>query len=423
MAWVTPPPFDLTEFDPAGFAAGSDTLYLLTKDSAGAPAPLVAAFADQVMVDATVMAERTAAGWTRRCWSSSTRRPTSAKSPTSPSCTPTSDPAASSPSPSSELPAGRRRVGRSGDGPLWAAATVKSSARARRRPVPEKVSRLVGEYDVAVRSVHHGQGSHGENLSLRRQRILAVEDLRQLPKGQALLLATGCRPALVTLRPWFAGPRAGDITVAYNETLAALTARANTGAGSRGAPHGGAGDKGGVSQASPTTGRPHDKRRRRFARRARGAAQPTGIVLRRPRAEPRPPLPRCRLLWRSAAAARASRADVSERGGVGGGLVRPDLRPPSRHRSLVRPVVAPRRGDRAARSAVALIGVLGLADPNLGMPARASAPRPSRAATSGAHGRRRTRPRREGAEHNPPPDLPVIAVPDGHWATKKEGSE
>ena len=56
MAWVTPPPFDLTEFDTAGFAATAETLYLLTKDSAGGAAPLVAAFADRVMADATTLA-------------------------------------------------------------------------------------------------------------------------------------------------------------------------------------------------------------------------------------------------------------------------------------------------------------------------------------------------------------------------------
>lgn len=63
---------------------------------------------------------------------------------------------------------------------------------------------------------------------MRRQRILAVEDLRQLPKGQALLLATGCRPARVSLRPWYHGRQAADIKAAYDETIAALTARANT---------------------------------------------------------------------------------------------------------------------------------------------------------------------------------------------------
>lgn len=119
--------------------------------------------------------------------------------------------------------------GEAGMDTLWAASTVKLiGAGLDDDKFLDKVSRLVGEHDVAIRSVHHGQGSHGENLSVRRQRILAVEDLRQLSKGQALLLATGCRPALVSLRPWYNGPQAADIKAAHDETLAALTARANT---------------------------------------------------------------------------------------------------------------------------------------------------------------------------------------------------
>jgi hypothetical protein len=35
-----------------------------------------------------------------------------------------------------------------------------------------------------------------------------------MPRGSALLLATGCTPALLRLIPWYTGPRAADITLA-----------------------------------------------------------------------------------------------------------------------------------------------------------------------------------------------------------------
>jgi type IV secretory pathway TraG/TraD family ATPase VirD4 len=136
-------------------------------------------------------------------------------------------------------PQGAGVWGAAGMDTLWAASTVKLiGAGLDDDKFLEKVSRLVGEHDVAIRSVHHGQGSHGENLSVRRQRILAVEDLRQLPKGQALLLATGCRPALLELRPWYDGRQAVEIRAAYDETIAALTARANASDAQEAAPQG-----------------------------------------------------------------------------------------------------------------------------------------------------------------------------------------
>ena len=48
-------------------------------------------------------------------------------------------------------------------------------------------------------------------LLLRRQRVLPPEQIRALARGSALVLATGCRPAMVTLQPWYSGPRAEHV--------------------------------------------------------------------------------------------------------------------------------------------------------------------------------------------------------------------
>ena len=230
MAWVTPPPYDLSEFDPARFAETHDTLYLLTKDSAGGAAPLVAAFADRVMVEATGLAERRGGRLDPPLLVVLDEAANICKIADLPKLY--SHLGSRGIVPVTILQSYPQGVGVWGEAAmdtLWAAATVKLvGAGLDDDKFLEKVSRLVGEHDVAVRSVHDGQGSHGENLSVRRQRILAVEDLRQLPKGHALLLATGCRPALVSLRPWYDGPQAAEIRAAYDETLAALRARANS---------------------------------------------------------------------------------------------------------------------------------------------------------------------------------------------------
>ena len=238
MAWVTPPPFDLEEFETANFAATKETLYLMTKESAGGAAALVAAFADRVMQDATVLAERRGGRL-------------------DPPLVVVLDEAANIckiadlPQLYSHLggrgiipitilqsyPQGVRVWGETGMDTLWAASTVKIiGAGLDDVPFLEKVSQLIGEHDVTTRGVHHGGGQMGENLTLRRQRIMAVEDLRQMRKSTALLFATGCRPAMLNMQPWYRGKRKGEITKARDRALAGVKERAEAAAVSASGP-------------------------------------------------------------------------------------------------------------------------------------------------------------------------------------------
>ena len=65
-------------------------------------------------------------------------------------------------------------------------------------------------------------GNTSQQVSLRRQEILEAADIRALPPGTALLLATGARPALISLRPWYTGPDAPRITAAIARAEAAM---------------------------------------------------------------------------------------------------------------------------------------------------------------------------------------------------------
>ncbi len=76
------------------------------------------------------------------------------------------------------------------------------------------------------RSTGGGRGGASRTHATRQQRILPANAIRELPKGRALLLATGSKPALVRLQPWYAGPRAAEITAAEQAALAQITARA-----------------------------------------------------------------------------------------------------------------------------------------------------------------------------------------------------
>jgi type IV secretory pathway TraG/TraD family ATPase VirD4 len=222
MAWVTRPVARSPELDPARLVRTRETLYMLSKDGAGGAAPLVAALADRVMREAVRAAERDGGRL-------------------DPPMVVVLDEAANVcriadlPELYSHLGSrgvlpvtilqsyrqGTRVWGDHGMDALWSAATCKLlGAGLDDAKLVEDVSRLVGDHDVAVRSISRGDGRVSESVSLRRQRVLPPEEVRALPKGTALLLATGCRPAMVTLQPWYDGDRANAIRVAISYAAA-----------------------------------------------------------------------------------------------------------------------------------------------------------------------------------------------------------
>jgi hypothetical protein len=216
MAWVTPPQRGgLPVFDAEEFAASHDTLYLLSK-SRSAAAPLIAALSDTAMRAAERRAERLGGRLDP------------------PMVVPLDEAAnicriADLPDLYSHL--GSRGItpvtilqsyeqgitvwGEHGMATLWGAATKKIIGAGVDSPrLTRDLATLVGQHDVPVRTINYGQGRASESISLRRQDILEPAAIRALPPGTALLLATGIKPALIHLTPWYASPRAGEISTA-----------------------------------------------------------------------------------------------------------------------------------------------------------------------------------------------------------------
>jgi type IV secretory pathway TraG/TraD family ATPase VirD4 len=229
MAWVTPPDHDgLPAFDPDAFAASRDTLYLLSK-SRSAAAPLIAAFSDTAMRAAERRAERLGGRLDP------------------PLVVPLDEAAnicriADLPDLYSHL--GSRGIipvtilqsyeqgvtvwGEAGMATLWGAATKKIIGAGADSPrLARDLATLVGQHDVPVRTLNYGDGRVSESVSLRRQDILEPAAIRALPPGTALLLATGIKPALMHLTPWYAGPRAAEITAAQRAAQLQIRDRAN----------------------------------------------------------------------------------------------------------------------------------------------------------------------------------------------------
>ncbi|MDP9793432.1 type IV secretory pathway TraG/TraD family ATPase VirD4 [Catenuloplanes nepalensis] len=227
LAWVTPDPFT-PEFRPDAHVLRTDTLYLLSKDGGGSAAGVIAGLADSTMRAGVQAAERMGGRL-------------------DPPMTAVLDEAANV-CRISDLPdlyshlgsrginvvtllqsyrQGARVWGDAGMDALWSAATVKLlGAGLDDADFVDKVARLVGQHDVKTLSTSRGRDGKSRSTSYRQEQILPADRIRALPKGTALLLATGVRPALIRLRPWFKEPDAGPISAAAKAEERAITDRA-----------------------------------------------------------------------------------------------------------------------------------------------------------------------------------------------------
>ncbi|MFD0822289.1 type IV secretory system conjugative DNA transfer family protein, partial [Micromonospora zhanjiangensis] len=227
VAWVSPDPY-LPEFVPDQHVLGRDTLYLLSKDGGGSAAGVIAGLADATMRAGVMAAERMGGRL-------------------DPPMTAVLDEAANV-CRISDLPdlyshlgsrginvvtllqsyrQGARVWGEAGMDALWSAATIKLlGAGLDDADFVDKVARLVGQHDVRTPTISHSRDGSSRSVSYRQEQVLPADRIRALPKGTALLLATGIRPALIRLRPWYQEPNAARISKAAKAEVAAITERA-----------------------------------------------------------------------------------------------------------------------------------------------------------------------------------------------------
>ena len=229
LAWVTPQP-GLPGLDPRTIPGGRDTVYAMSKDGGASAAPLVAALVDALFVAGQRRAEAAAGRLDPPMLAMLDEAANVAKIPDLPQLY--SHLGSRGIPVVTILQSYRQGAGVWGDNgmeTLWGAATIKVvGAGIDDARFAEDLSRLVGEHDVTVRSATHGRDSSSQ-LSLRRQRILPPEAIRALPRGRALLLATGTRAALIDLCPWYAGAQAKQISQATKHAEGAISTRAREG--------------------------------------------------------------------------------------------------------------------------------------------------------------------------------------------------
>ncbi|WP_270909024.1 type IV secretory system conjugative DNA transfer family protein [Leucobacter sp. UCMA 4100] len=106
--------------------------------------------------------------------------------------------------------------GESGMKKLWSAANVKVyGGGVSERAFLEDLSFMVGEHDVLKGSVSTGAAHRSVSHHIQRERTLEVADLAAMPKGRALVLASGSRPTLIRTVPWMVGPHAEMVKASF----------------------------------------------------------------------------------------------------------------------------------------------------------------------------------------------------------------
>ncbi|AJW80087.1 type IV secretory system conjugative DNA transfer family protein [Clavibacter michiganensis] len=85
-----------------------------------------------------------------------------------------------------------------------------------------ELSELIGDYDHETVSSSMTRGVRSTSVQNDRRRILDTSELAELPRGRAVLLASGVRASMIATVPWMDGPEAAVIRA----SLAAADARA-----------------------------------------------------------------------------------------------------------------------------------------------------------------------------------------------------
>lgn len=92
---------------------------------------------------------------------------------------------------------------------LWSASNIKVYGGGVDEPAFMKsMSEVIGDRDRQTSTTSYTRGQRTVSNNVNRERIMDVDDLTALPKGRAIVFASGSRPVLAKTIPWMAGPHA-----------------------------------------------------------------------------------------------------------------------------------------------------------------------------------------------------------------------
>lgn len=118
--------------------------------------------------------------------------------------------------------------GESGMKKLWSASNVKVyGGGVSEAAFLDDLSRIIGDYDRLSSSTSYGRGQRTVSQQLHRERIMDVAELAAMPKGRAVVLASGSRPTLIRTQPWMTARYADEVraSIAAHDPEAERTLR------------------------------------------------------------------------------------------------------------------------------------------------------------------------------------------------------
>ena len=93
----------------------------------------------------------------------------------------------------------------------WSSATIKCYGGGVSEVFLGELSQLIGDYTRETISTSIQKDGRSRFYSSRRDRVTEVSDLAALPRGRAILIASGSPATLVRTLPWMDGPHAAAV--------------------------------------------------------------------------------------------------------------------------------------------------------------------------------------------------------------------
>jgi type IV secretory pathway TraG/TraD family ATPase VirD4 len=79
----------------------------------------------------------------------------------------------------------------------------------------ERLSKLIGDYDIMSNSVSYNKGERGTSKQTQRHHIMEVSDLASMPPGRAVVFPSGIPATMIKTVPWMVRPDAGAVRASF----------------------------------------------------------------------------------------------------------------------------------------------------------------------------------------------------------------
>ncbi|MFC0624913.1 type IV secretory system conjugative DNA transfer family protein [Kribbella deserti] len=79
----------------------------------------------------------------------------------------------------------------------------------------ERLSKLIGDYDINSNSVSYSKGERSHSRQVERHNIMEVSDLASMPPGRAVVFPSGIPATMVRTVPWMARPDAAAVKASF----------------------------------------------------------------------------------------------------------------------------------------------------------------------------------------------------------------